>query len=435
MKYDIVQFVVVLVLAGAFGLGIGYPTHVLLAAALGIIAWQLWRYRLLYRWLRNPTIKLPASDGLFYQLHKDIDTMRKRNKAQKRQLGETLRQFRQAAAILPDAVVILNSTGEIQWANRLASELLGIDWPNDANLRITNLLRNPQFIDAMGELSSKPLNLDIDSPRDTNRKVNIKIIDFEADSKMLVAKDITRLTAINQTQKDFVGNVSHELKTPLTVLRGYVETLQDLPTRDPSLDKPLDDMQEQVKRMQLIIQDLLYLSKLERGSRPNFDKVVNITEIIHDIHQATSPFVEEKQHVLELEIDTSLRIYGNDVELFSAFNNLVMNAIHYTPQQGVIAIKWYTRGRDAVLSVIDNGQGIAPKHLDRITERFYRVDSDRARHKGGTGLGLAIVKHVIDRHQGELRIQSNLGSGSCFECIFPEKMRVIQAVSKLNNKA
>ncbi len=433
MKQDITKISSLLIICALCGWAVGYPLQLTLLASLTVIVWLLYRFRSLHQWLNHRQAKPPESDGLLYLLHRDIQAMRKRNKQQKRLLSATLKQFRQAAAILPDAVVILNIYGEIQWANKLARELLGITWPADNNLRITNLLRNPVFTDAMAEVQTTPLNLDIDSPLDNNRKINVKVIDFEADSQMLVARDITRLTAINQTQKDFVGNVSHELKTPLTVLRGYIEMIQDHKKLDASLKKPADDMAIQVKRMQSMIEDLLYLSKLEQDTKPKFDKPVIVNELIHDSHKALSSFIEQKQHRIEFDIDTKLHIIGSDRELFSVFNNLMLNAINYTQEQGIIRVKWLQRDNTAVLSVADNGQGIAPKHIGRLTERFYRADSDRARHKGGTGLGLAIVQNILQRHGAQLNIISHLGSGSCFECIFPEEMIVshIKDISKI----
>ena len=240
---------------------------------------------------------------------------------------------------------------------------------------------------------------------------------------MLVARDITRLTDINQAQKDFVTNVSHELKTPLTVIRGYLEILEEHPQLAKELSKPVNDMTLQTQRMQLTIDDLLYIAKLEEQSDPKdilrHHETLSIDHIVDMILETSGPLAKEKRHTIDIQINDQLVIVGNHSELHIAFNNLVINAILYTPEEGNIIIKWHHRGTDAVFSVTDNGVGIAPNHIANLTKRFYRVDQSRSREKGGTGLGLAIVKNVLDRHGAKLNVSSNLGSGSCFECIFP----------------
>ena len=423
MKSDFTKILLFIGLSSAIGWGFGYPLLFCLVASLLCNAWVLNRAVKLHRWVKNKEEELYAENGVFYELHKDIYSMRKKNRQQNRDLQKHLQQFRNASSAIPDAIVIFQKNGEITWSNSLAEELLGIQKSRDTGQRITNLIRTPAFVDAFTEMHLKPVNIDIAAPNRRERSINLKIVDLAENNHMLVARDITRLTDINQSQKDFVTNVSHELKTPLTVMRGYFEMLEEHPQLNESLNKPINDMALQTQRMQATIDDLLYIAKLESQSGlkdiRKHHETLSVNEIVDMIMASTLPLAKNKQQNIDIQINDQLVIEGNRSELQVAFDNLIVNAIRYTPEQGNISIKWHHKEKDAVFSVNDNGIGIAPNHIANLTKRFYRVDQGRSREKGGTGLGLAIVKNVLDRHNAKLNISSNLGSGSCFECIFP----------------
>jgi two-component system phosphate regulon sensor histidine kinase PhoR len=237
-----------------------------------------------------------------------------------------------------------------------------------------------------------------------------------------MARDVTRLVEANQTRSDFVANVSHELRTPLTVLRGYLETLVDRPAIPEEFIKPLENMKHQSLRMEAIVEDLLFLSRLEHEPPPDFDRAIDIGMLLADVQDSARALGGDKRPLIELDIDGNTLLLGNATEIHSAFTNLVFNAVKYTRERGVIRIKWYRNPTGGHFIVQDNGIGIPERHLTRLTERFYRVDSDRSRQKGGTGLGLAIVKHVLQRHRAYLTIESTPGEGSTFQCHFPPEL-------------
>ena len=226
-------------------------------------------------------------------------------------------------------------------------------------------------------------------------------------------------------RRDFVANVSHELRTPLTVVSGFVETLLDEPEGHPAhMQRSLELMQQQTSRMQHIVEDLLLLSRLETDRNRPPHEVVAVPAVLAMIQEGTQALVEQKGQRLSLEADGSLYLYGAEKELYSAFSNLVTNAVRYTPDGGEIRVRWYRDEAGAHFEVNDTGLGIAPQHIPRLTERFYRVDVGRSRDVGGTGLGLAIVKHVLNRHGAALRISSIINKGSTFSCDFPGSLIV-----------
>ena len=252
---------------------------------------------------------------------------------------------------------------------------------------------------------------------------------------MVIVRDVTRLVQTNQMQRDFVANVSHELKTPLTVLRGYIEILRDHKELPNGFAKPLEQMNTQSTRMELIVSDLLFLAKLESIEESNEQRPVDIEQVVQAVIDHVQPLVKAKQHTLSTDIDVSLRVIGSATELHSALSNLLTNAIHYTPENGSITINWNSDTEGAYLTVKDNGDGIEDHHLERLTQRFYRVDTNRSREGGGTGLGLAIVKHVLQRHNAELRINSRVNEGSEFICIFSPTQIVRSSVEPVNETA
>lgn len=431
MQHDIWKFTGLLIAAGVFGYSVGYILPAILLMAIGIIAWQIYRLHHLQKWVENPIENpMPEMSGQFYQLHRDLSRKNAKSNKRKRQLSTFLAQFRKAIDALPDAIVLITQNGKIEWANPNAKEVLGIRWPEDADVRFTDLIRYPEVDKMLNDRHTNTDGVMFNSLFDADQTINIKCVAYTKELRMVIARDVSRLIKVNQIHRDFVANVSHELKTPLTVLRGYIEILQNIKGAPDQFIKPLHQMNLQSTRMQLIVNDLLYLAKLEDHSGEQNQEQVDVTNVVNTIIEAVQPLIEEKHHKLELDIDYSLKMLGAQTELHSAFANLITNAVHYTPNNGLIKIHWkIAQDGRAVFSVKDNGFGISARHLDRLTQRFYRVDTDRSRESGGTGLGLAIVKHVLQRHNAELEIQSTEGVGSEFKCLFPATQLLKQADS------
>lgn len=432
MQQDIWKYISLLALAGVLGYSISHILIVMLFAAIAIIAWQVYRLHLLYQWVenhkRNP---LPEVSGQLYSLYRSIHRTNVKNSKRKRKLSAYLTQFRKAVSALPDAIVLIDDTGKIEWANKNANNVLGIRWPEDSNMRFADLIRYPEVDALLRNTASKKKaasqGVVVNSMINSEQTISFKCVRYTNDLRMIIARDVSRLIKVNQMHSDFVANVSHELKTPLTVLKGYIEILRDNAELPVKFEKPLAQMNLQSIRMELIVSDLLYLAKLEDTANIKPHEKIDVTNVVNTIIEAVQPLIEEKHHTLELDIDQNLKLTGAPTELHSAFANLIANAINYTPKNGIILVRWHSDDDNATFSVQDNGLGIAPHHVERLTQRFYRVDTDRSREGGGTGLGLAIVKHVLQRHGAELEIDSTEGEGSVFQCFFPKAQLTKQA--------
>lgn len=403
------------------GLLTGQITLSLLVATLAYGIWQYRNLQRLLQWLqRRKEFEPPDVPGILEAICREIDFLRERHKKRKKKLTNYLKQFQEATAVLPDAAVVLGPLGDIQWANAAAGEYLGVHWPQDANQRLTNLIRHPDLPRFLGKWGAGEATLEIPSPAKQGAHLSLRLVPLGEDQRLFVARDVTRLHRLNEIRKDFVTNVSHELRTPVTVLSGYLETLSSDPDRCPEPWRPiLDQMQAQTARMRSVIEDLLLLSRLEQQDKVARPEVVEVPEMLSSIYQEAQALNSRRGHLFSLEVDPELWMMGSQTELYSAFSNLVHNAARYTPEGGMIRIRWYQDSEGAHMEVSDTGIGI-PEHLiPRITERFYRVDPSRSRESGGTGLGLAIVKHVLIRHKARLHIESTVGKGSTFRCDFP----------------
>jgi two-component system phosphate regulon sensor histidine kinase PhoR len=396
-----------------------------LIAALGFglyIAWTLRHLRNLHRWLLNRRAgDMPEAGGLWGDVFDEIHKLVKQASRRQDQLSGMLARFQKAASAVPDAVVVLSQVGDIEWANRSAASLLGIHYPHDAGVRLLNLLRVPGFAQYLerGEYAEP---LEITSPDNSEIHVSIQITPFGSSQKLVIGRDVTRLMRLEQMRRHFVANVSHELRTPLTVLGGYVETLQQMDQiRMEDLKKHLSTMHEQSQRMQRLVDDLLMLSKLETAPPRTQVEPVDSAALLKSLVEQATLLSGENCHDIALEADPSLKLLGSREELHSAFSNLINNAVRYTPAGGMIRLTWRAAGDGAEFAVTDTGEGIAPEHIPHLTERFYRVDTARSRASGGTGLGLSIVKHVLLRHDARLEIESEVGQGSTFRCVFPAR--------------
>ncbi len=402
-------------IVAAFGFGLYIAAHLR----------QLTR---MHRWLlRIRESEAPEAGGLWGEVLNEIRKLQKQALRRQDRLTDMLGRFQSAAAAMPDAVVIVTGDNNIEWANPSAERLLGIRFPRDAGLRLFNLLRDPDFADyfARGEFSEP---IEQPSPANSDIALALQVIPFGSRQRLIIARDATRLMRLEQMRRIFVANVSHELRTPLTVLAGYVETLRDTQVLAPvELHKHLATMHEQAGRMQRLVDDLLTLSRLETAPPPRVEETVDVAMLLAGL-QEQAEMLSGKQHTIALEADAGLKLRGRREEILSAFSNLINNAVRYTPAGGAIRLHWRADNEGAKFSVTDTGEGIPPEHIPHLTERFYRVDTARSRASGGTGLGLSIVKHVLLRHHARLAIDSRLGQGSTFTCVFPAA-RVVHAAA------
>jgi len=401
----------------------GQLTAILMLFLLAYLARHLYYCVYLLAWLRNQQNELPNGNGIWSEIFHHLRLMRRRHRRRKRRLAKILKRFQQATEALPDATVVLSQEFIIEWFNKAAARLLGLG-KRDIGLRIDNLIRAPEFVEYLEKRQfDQPLSMT--APKNERIRLEIRIVSYATDRYLLVARDVTQLHLLERQRRDFVAHASHELRTPLTVLKGYLETLTDsseavIPPYQPMLLR----MDEQILRLQYLVDDLLYLSRLETTQEhPSRQRPVEITALVQDICEEAT-HVQENHAILKMDIDSYPKLMGNDQELRSAFTNLIVNAIKYTPKTGTISVRWHEDGDGGCLEVTDTGTGIPAEHLPRLTERFYRIPGSDSNNPTGTGLGLAIVKHVLNRHGGRLEIESQVGRGSTFRCHFPPE-RVI----------
>lgn len=413
----------ILIAIGAFiGWAVGYPGWGIALVGVSYAFWMLFRSREMLRWLRNTdNTDPPESSGLWGAIFDNLYQQRKTQRNQVLQLQTVIARAQQSTNAITDAVIVADRNGNLEWWNQAGSELLGLQPQTDRGQPITNLVRDPRFVRYFNR-ANFDAPLDIPSARRQGLMLQFQITTFGEGDRLIVVRDITRLHNLEQMRKDFVANVSHELRTPLTVIKGYVETFIDmLGPENPQLKRGLSQMQQQTLRMELLVNDLLLLSRLETENTTQPMKPVAVGKLLRQVYNDALAMNDEKHHHIELDVDDELQIYGDENELRSAFSNLVVNAVKYTPEQGEIIIRWHADGNGALMSVEDNGIGIDAKHIPRLTERFYRADPSRHIKTGGTGLGLAIVKHVLIHHGANLVISSELGRGSTFSCQFSSR--------------
>ena len=330
-----------------------------------------------------------------------------------RRIASSLRDLRNAASQLPDAVVLLDQNQHVRWFNHAAENLLGLSRPKDRGVLLQQRLATSDLSDWLRDGTLEPLN-DVSAPGHPESHLNVSMLPFGRRQQLLLARDISHLTRLEQVRRDFVANVSHELRTPLTVIHGYLELID--PEDVPELASVLNEMRVQSKRMGQIVEDLLALSRLETQHQI-MDERVQMAPLLATVRKEAEA-LSQGRHQITLESSAEADLLGSPKDLHSALSNLVSNAVRYTPTGGNIAIRWQRTPDGAAYSVSDTGFGISATHLARLTERFYRVSSSRSRDSGGTGLGLSIVKHVMNLHQAQLRIESTPGAGSTFTCHF-----------------
>ena len=411
-----------------------------LIAGAGLAGWYVWNFtgglalafivllvlvivqlRYMYHlslWLDHPDeVKLQDGWGSWTEIFAKLYRLRREDQKNRAELAEWLSRFRQAMSQLPDGVVIMDDVLFLEWCNPVAEQHLRLNLDKDKGMRVTNLIRAPEFIDyIILARYDEPLTLKIGE-----RKLIVRLIPFEDRRQILVTHDVTEFDRLETMRRDFIANASHELRTPLTVINGFLE----IANAEPNLDQAtrmqhLRLMAEQGRRMQNLVEDMLVLTRLESIDYPLRKEVVSIRTLLEQVH-AEAEALSAGRHRISIQIDGP-DITGGADELRSAFSNLVTNAVRYTPEGGEISIAWRASPQGPEFSVRDTGIGIKQEHLSRLTERFYRVDKGRSRETQGTGLGLAIVKHVLARHDARLRIESEPGQGSVFTIQFPQQV-------------
>ena len=429
MRPDLFRLGFVVILCGFAGLLAG---NILAGLATGLVVCLVWQHRMLKyisKFLRNGNDQNPPDvPGIVNEIIREIDSLRAHHKQREEKLAGFLSRFEEATEAMPDAVIVMDTYGHVEWANEKASDYLGVRLPRDQGQRFSHIIRQPELLDYLADVDkdSASKSLVISSPADTEISLEIRITRYAESSLLLVAGNVTDIQRANRMRKDFIANASHELRTPITVISGYLEAVENeandlLPEWRPRIKQ----MRSQTRRMQNLIEDLLKLSRLESSHSANLDTEVDVAELLSVIHSEAQTLSGKQGHIFSLETQPDLLVRGDYDSLYSAFSNIVFNAVQYTPSGGVIRIKWYRAATGACMEVSDSGEGIAAEHIHRVTERFYRVDKGRSREKGGTGLGLAIAKHVMVQHEAELDITSEPGRGTAVKCLIPEH-RVVQ---------
>lgn len=409
---------IALLAASLMGLMTG---HVALALAitLGIYSIvQLWNVLRLEFWLRHRRVESPPDiSGVWGEVVTIISRIYRRKQFHRARVTGLLREFRRLTTAMPEGAVLLGSDHEILWFNGRASEWLRLRRKRDVGIRIENLVRHPTFIEYLrtGHPSDGAIVQDLEADRWLAFNV---VRTGTAERQLLMVRDVSQEQQLQSMRKDFVANASHELRSPLTVISGYLDALADDEDLDPAWNTPVLEMRRQAERMRTIIKDLLELSKLESGEHTQEEQPVDMAGMLALLRKEVMALDQHPRNV-RLQLDTDALLKGVESELHSVASNLISNAVKYTPPEGEIELRWWLDDSGAHLSVRDTGVGIAEEHIPRLTERFYRVDPGRARSMGGSGLGLAIVKHALQRHDATLEIKSKEGVGSTFTCHFP----------------
>ena len=412
-------------LALIIGLANDFLVYTMLIVFFLYLIWVFINFLKVYRWIEaDCKLAPPDVTGISADMANSLYRMQQRNIRTDRRRKNLSDRVGQVTSALPDAIAILSSERVLQWWNPSAIKILGFK-NSDKGQSIVNIVRDPRFI-AFIEKPDISTQLELKAAHDQSRTVIFSATTFGEGEIILVARDITRLKHLEQMRQDFLANISHELRTPLTVLSGYTETLMDNIKSVPNTwVKALSQIQEQTNRMIYLADDLVMLSQLESTTVPVPKTPIDLEKLLLQVHNDAKIISEnifpEKPNIISLDLEQNIQLTGDQKELYSAFSNLVLNAIKHNPIGTSIDIRAYNADNSVVVEISDDGCGIDSQHISRLTERFYRVDQSRSTETGGTGLGLAIVKHVLIRHSGVLKIKSKVREGTSFQCKFSEK--------------
>ena len=420
-KQDLRLLLFFLLIASLIGFGVGYFWSCIFVAFVVFFILQLRSLYLVNEWISNRPYDVPPNlSGIWGALLFNVYRAQRQERIVQAEMVGLIDRAQSSLVALAEAVVLIDDQHQIEWWNPAAEKLLGIN-PLDRGRNLLAILRQPSFIEYFNHIDQAPDGIRLQAQMDEDRYVQVKLTRFGGESRLLVAYYTTRVHNLEQMRKDFVDNISHELRTPLTVLSGYIETFIDQDDITPRWKRAFTQMQSQTKRMNALVNDLLLLSNLENNKKVAKNQIIDMANLMNQLFDDARAYNLDYGHTLNLDIDSHCDLIGSDMEIASAFSNLITNAIKYTPKGGIITIGWHEDGDHAYFTVQDNGIGINPKHLPRLTERFYRVDSARSRQTGGTGLGLAIVKHVLMQHGAHLEISSKENEGSTFTAVFPKE--------------
>ncbi|CAG9001695.1 MAG: Phosphate regulon sensor protein PhoR [Candidatus Celerinatantimonas neptuna] len=383
--------------------------------------WFYYQQRKLLNWLYNDRRLTPPQGGGSWQpVFYGISQLVKRRLNRERELAQLMKSFRLGAESLPDAIVVFSHLDEILWCNRKATELLGLKWPVDSGQHISNLIRDPAFVSYIRQRHFED-GLEINSPSRPDLLLECRVMPYGRQYLMIV-RDVTQQRKLDKMRKHFISNVSHELRTPLTVLRGYLEMFDETSPLQSVWPKAHRMMSEQSMRMDNLVNQLLTLARIETAPTVPEPDSVDVPSMLRLLEDEVERLIQDKDLSFTFDIDCELCMTGSREQMRSAFTNLVNNAVKYCSEPGTINVSWKRCVEGACFSVTDSGPGILPKHMMRLTERFYRVDKDRSRNTGGAGLGLSIVKHALQHHRSQLSIDSEYGKGSCFSFIIPDEL-------------
>ena len=410
-----------LLLAAGAGIGwlYGHPDWGLLVAALAALFWQVRQLLAFDHAMRSKDFQaFRHGEGVWEQIFSRFYYEHEKVAKHKDRYRQLLREIRKSTNAMPDGAVILDNNYEIVTCNRAAKRLAGLKPKKDKGQRVDNLLREPALT-ALLEDEDFSRSVEINSPVRDGEWLNCRVVPYGADQKLLLLRDITYRIRLHKMRRDFVANASHELRSPLTVISGYLDSLAEDTEIPEEWAQPVSQMQMQAQRMNRIVAELLELSTLESAGRAGTDDLVDVAGLLTAAKKSFLGGRDTPQ--IDIVLESTAQLRGNTGQIESVIGNLLSNAVRHTGADGKVTLTWRSDSDGAEIIVKDTGEGIAEEHIPRLTERFFRVDRGRARTDGGVGLGLAIVKHVLSRHDAELRISSARGVGSQFRCIFPAK--------------
>ena len=417
---------VVLFLVGGTAIGWLYdrPGVGLTIAALLVLVWQVRQLLAFDRALRTGDFaEFRTGEGLWQQYYSKFHYEHEKATRYKKDYRRLLREIRNSTNAMPDGAVVLDAENEIVGCNRAAKTLAGLKRKKDRGQRVDNILRDPALTKLL-QSDDPRRSVEIESPVIDGNWLNCRVVPYGIHQKLLLLRDVTERRRLTKMRRDFIANASHELRSPLTVISGYLDALSDDRETPESWEKPVAQMQAQAQRMGRILGDLLELSRIESAGKAETNEPVDLVAMLDSARQAFAGHADVAEIVVNA--DSGIQLCGDAGELETVIVNLLSNAVRYTPRDGRITMTWRQGDDGAELTVTDTGEGIDPDVIPRLTERFFRVERGRSRDDGGTGLGLAIVKHVLARHDAQLIIESAPGEGSEFKCRFPES-RVTRA--------
>jgi two-component system phosphate regulon sensor histidine kinase PhoR len=395
----------------------GHPGLGFMLAAVIALAWQVRQLLSFDRGMRTGNFdSFRTGEGIWEQIFSRFHYEHEKGARYKRSHRQLLREIQKSTNAMPDGAVILTGDNEIISCNRAAKKLAGLKRKKDRGQRVDNILRDPELLHLLGSGDAK-IDVEMPSPVIDGDWLSCRLVPYGADQKLLLIRDVTESRRLRKMRRDFVANASHELRSPLTVITGYLDSLEDDESVPDTWERPVAQMRGQAHRMRQILGEMLELSRLESAGKAAMDDIVDVANLMEQAREAYEGHSSVAR--IGVNVESAARLTGNTAEIETVIINLLANAVRYTPEDGDISLCWRTDGDGADIIVTDTGEGIAAEDIPRLTERFFRVDRGRARRDGGIGLGLAIVKHVLARHDAELIITSEPGEGSEFRCHFP----------------